>query len=1138
MEDCSIKTLGERISGLFIRVAPRYNRMIRDYIQQTIRKMGISDGENPWMREDILKSPHYSCNIGGKETQLEDVLFGSVSAQTRQNVIVITGEKHIGKRYFVKRLFCVCRDNLIQNSSSNRLPEANTGYRIPVAIHYENYEAEKNSKSNPTLEDLIVKEIVSECDPSGNLPESGQQRLKERVCQLLSQGKFLIYFSGICWLKKIDDELSQILRQGHITNYIRNVRSHNLIVFTADSELAFRESFLNDNNRTIISLDKLTRQEVCEYLQCHNQDLLHIVEHEDAIMHILQYPGNLRMFEELYIKNLISEGQTNRIKAIKNTFDFYNYFLWTNIEEQLQHSRVEVRRERVHRILEDLQNFAFQLHLYGRRVENKSSSNFAFSDFIKCGILENDENGLKRFVFPACGYFLAAKQLAEELKRKTLKKIPDCLLENPLEIVLLWTSKMIDDIECFSYFWQLVGQTNCKRLLRAKIAYESRFPTRYIEEIYQAAFQDLKEDFYDYSVLEVFNELEGKSETYDSGNYLKTRYVQLDQPDSEYSEADCVNIKKRSVYYLGISHKGIISTMINELIQEGTDLHLKYHIIRAMVECYNEDVRTKELIDGNFNILKEYCERLEDPIIKSDFCVLYERVRPDSGRPVMSLMESDDLLRRLKETLEDGIYWRRAHAAGALGRRSRIEEYNEKLLLDCIRRELRQIYEQKNDFRNSIKVISYGVEAICEISDLGQNTKKKEWEEVIYQLVQMLDISRLGNRDIEDAYSTIATGIEFLISADTEKPPFNLGGRFRNHMINYQKVLYYVLQELKCFPWEVNTEDLINQKLEQMEEYMQRSSPDGHSAQKNRIRILQLSDCHIQGDSTRNERLLDLVCTSFQKIDLLLITGDLRQYGGTYDETLKRLRQITESLGLEPKDVFMVPGNHDCENYDRKKEIIQEIRENIHKNEDYYRRHLDELYQGLKGYEEFLQRFYGDALMPQGGIKNQLFCWEGQLRILTMNTSLLCDEETSREKLVDILELSRLKPPTDSIPAICISHHPMDDLNLDHAETIISIFKRLKISALLSGDIHRSKVNPIYINPYHIQNFICGKFQGESEDSWSTYGVALYEIDFTDRTLTARAFQYDRHFFVPDQAFSRRPEKIEDEWKPIEIELL
>lgn len=1116
---------------------PYCDDMIKRYVMEVIGGARTQDGEQGhlWMREDLLTSSLYSCKLSsGEEIPLNEMLFGRISANTRQNIIVIMGKEHIGKRCFVEKLLDVCKATVDLDGRSRGLPKQNKQYRLPVII---DHDLHRNTNSTFDLVELITSTVENKFPSMTNA--SGHKRLKWKIKQLLAEGRFIIYFKGTCWLRDLEDELRTILSGGDIIDfYSKKATYHNLVILTVNSESDVKESFLNENNFVSIQLKKLTKNEVKKYLEKYIPSLLGIIEEEGNALEILRYPENLRMFEALYHKKLL-EGEQKSV--IKDRFGFYDYYIRANIREQLkaiEHSKkskkppADSKRsseinnpQRVDAIFLKLQKYAACLYLKRDIVKEQPSTYFRFHNFIKCGILNEEE----QFTFPMCGYYLVARQLVLELEQNTLQEIPICLLEEPLEIILLWVSRMINSVETFFSLWQLLLKSESYRLLLlAKIVRGSQFKDSYIDEIYKMAFLNLKEDFYDYTVLEVFNEM-----GYDSGNYLKSKYLDL----GNYDEIPRNNIKKRSVYYLGISHKGIISTMLDELINENTDLHLKYHIIRAMVENYGNDENSTKLIHDNFGRLTEYCSSSSDPIIRSDFCVLFKK---HTGKDLMAPDGSYNLLKLLKDRLEDTKYWVRAHAAGTIGRRSGDNEKNESLLLDRIKKELHKIYEEDGDYRNSIKVISYSVEAICEISDLDIETK----ETIICELVKLIDINRLGNRDVEDAYSTIATGIEFLINADTKKPPFNLGGRFRNHIINYQKVLLNIFRELEFFFYDEDQEmvGLVREKQEEMERIIAQkkaAEQDEITEESNEIRILQLSDWHFKGESAQNNLIIAAVKREVKKINILVITGDLKQYDSNYDETLEVLRQLTKSLGLSPRDVFIVPGNHDCGYYADKEKIVKEVHDNIDKNPEYYQKHLDQLMQGFQEYEAFLKNFYGSDSTEQGGIENRLLLWDNRLHILTMNTALLCDGDTDKKKLVNILELSKIeKESDDNLPTICISHHPMSLLYFDHESTVKQVFKNLNVSALLSGDLHRSKLELIHVSPKEIPNYCCGEFVGESGDYWPSHDIAIYTLDLKERTLMPQLYAWRDNQFVPDQTFCERPETFESAWNPKKVELL
>lgn len=1100
---------------------PYSSEIIRRYMES----LNVNEDmqQHPWMREELMQSELYSCSINGKTVTLEELIFGDISVSTRQNIIIVTGEKHIGKKYFTQKLMETCKESVEREKSPIHKAVYDGNYRIPVLIPYEWY---CQRGSNLSLAELIVKVIEEQCDSYADGRKSAQ--FLSSVDKLLRAGRFFIYLEGKQWLRELEEDMKKLLDYGRIIeNYDVNAKFHNLVILTLDSEGELKETFINENLYISIKLKKLEIQEVKAYLKKHLPDVLKIVESNDEILEMLREPEHLKMFEALYDDKLIKEDDKVHLS---NDFDFYDYFIRSNIRKKLKETEKPEKakgaenRNRENAIFNELEDHAVRLYLYGNVVRRDPSRYFSFDDFEKVGLLR--ENG--DFAFPLCGYYLVTEYLLQELRNDRLNEIPDCLLEEPLEIILLWFSKRIDELEQFWRFWNIMCKKNsCKLLLLAKIAKETEFRSEFMNDVYEKAFENLQQDFYDYTVLEAFKELE------DDGTYLSKKYLSLD----EYEEVKRNNIKKRVVYFLGISHSGIIGKMLDELMEEKTDLHLKYHIIRAAVENYGEHEKSTGLLEKRMEELKAYCGLSEDPILKSDFGVLYQKCM---GKAWSSAEEEFKLVSALKEKMDDKVYWVRAHAAGAIGRRNIFKACPQ--LLGRISCELDQIYEKRDDYRNSIKVISYSVEALCEVSN--EQVDAEEKNAVIGHLVELLDMDKLGDPDVEDAYSTIATGIEYMINADTEKLPFNLGGRFRNHTISYQKVLYNVFQEL-VYTMEDHREILesIKGKRKRLEQIMSAQRSKGAETledhEPNVIRMLQLSDWHFKNGNSDNTLIVKAL-KKLKGIDLLVITGDLRDYREDYSYSLELLNELVSALGLGKEDVFMVPGNHDCQEFADKEQIFQEIRDGIWTDKECYRKHLDKLYLGLDKYEKFIRDFYGEKLISHGGLHNCMNLWKEKLYILTMNTSLLSDRNSEMDKIVDIAELAELKRER-KLPVFCISHHKFSDIYLDHQKSIKTVLEDLKVTAMLSGDVHQSMVEMIRINPGTIKNYICGKLMGDTNDNWSVRSFGVYDIHLDDQKFTADSFQWNGSKFQQDMAFWEAPSGNDDptsEWKKTSEELL
>lgn len=1090
------------------------DNIIREYVNKINQEEALE--AHPWMRENILRSDLYACTLNGKPVLLEDLLFGEESVSSRQNIIVVVGEKHIGKKYFMKKLLEVCKESVENEQDNFKTKMIRGNYRIPVAVPYEWYQ---KFIETPSLGELVTEVIARNID---HINEQKTSQLMNYVEKLLDAGRFLIYFEGEYWLRNLEEDLKKILLYGKIREpYNQKAKYHNLVFLTVDSAEDIKNSFLNEQMYVSIQLNKLDIREVEAYLSSYLPKLLAIVKKEKDAMEMLRYPAHLKMFESLGKNELVSTGDE---VYLSNAFDFYDYFIRANIRKNIvetKRSQNAYSKEKEEFWFLRLQEYAAKLYSgQSRKGLDKYLSGF---DFQSDGLL-NQEN---EFIFPLCGYYLTAKYLVRQLETNQLNEIPVCLLEEPLELILLWVSRMITDVSIFDRFWNLLySNPSCKLLLLTKVVRETPFMGVYLDAVFKRVYSNLRKEFYDYTFLEALGELQN-----DGVTYLKKEYSGLE----DYDEVQRNNIKKRSVYFLGISHNGIIEEMLKEFMEDHTDLHLKYHIIRAAVENYGVHEESTKLIDNYFESLENYCGSAEDPIICSDFCVLYKKKEKEEW---MARKDIHKLTEKLKEKMEDQTYWVRAHAAGAIGRREIDKAYE--LLLKRIKCELELIYEKAEGYRNSIKVISYSVEAICELSDRLKSQRERQ---VVSSLFEMLNMEHLGDRDIEDAYSTIATGIEYLINADTGKLPFNLGGRFRNRTISYQKVLRNTFQELKFYmEGRPDIQEEIQEKIRKVELNMSKETVDKENQKKEpskKIKILQLSDLHYTGSNSDNNLIVRRIKTKLKNIDMIVVTGDLREYGQNYDQALKILKDLVQHFGLRTKDVFIVPGNHDCDGYEKKEKIFEDIRKEIYHDKEIYKQYRTELYQGFQSYEKFLEDFYGQEFMQQGSIHNQLLPWKDCLQILCMNTALLCDSETKKDKIVDIAELTEIQAKSNA-PVLCISHHKLDQLYLDHEDTVKAVFEDLKVSAMLSGDIHRSKVEKILLDSNEISNFICGKLLGDTADTWSKRNIAVYELDLEEKTMTAALYKWNGKNLEPDYAFQQSPEDgcVEGEWKKIKIDLL
>lgn len=1097
----------------------RYNfekisdQIIREYLSEINKVLDLNNKEHPWMREDILDSEIYACDINGKKVKLYDILFDETATNSGRNIVIITGDKHIGKKTFANKLIELCLNSVNNQRGKLKKQLSKGNYRIPVVIDFDAIDHAEYC----SLNELITQVIESKCDKRHNKQEI--EWLRNTVNDLLINGRFLIYIKGQEEVLSLEERIHNVnLYKKEIQNLENGRRYNNVILFTINSEYDIKNTTLNNSH--IITLEELKNKEIDKYLKAHIPALLPLINNSHDILDIIKYPEHLKMFEQLSNKEMLKEDEIN----FSNEFELYDFFLTQHIRRQLQKNmkNEEVNTQRESSIKISLQDYAWG-RLLGKTNTRNPSSHFSFDDFKEIGIL--NETG--DFSFSCLHYYLIAKYIMLNIKNDCKFSIPDKLLEAPMNISLVRAGKMMDSEDCFERFWNILDENNkCKINLFVRIAKQSQFYDFISHRLYKKIFDNLTRDFYDYTTIEALGNLENNAIEYLNSQYLRLEDYQTDEKN---------NIKKRYVYFLGISGSGIIDKMIDELLDPTTDLHLRYHIIRAMVESYNRHENSTKIINRRIDEISEYCAGISDPIIRSDFSLLYKKAKEQ----LWMTPESLDLIKKsLKEQLSNETYWKRAHAAGAIGRSKSFDAY--KILIEQINKELEIIYTTKEKSRrNSIKVISYTVEAICELQD--SNSESKDC--AIADMLNAINIDFLGDADIEDAYSTIITGIEYIINPEPNKLPFNLGGRFRNNLIEYKKVLKIVLKNLASNE-EVH-EDILRQaqtKLKQLEEKTTGSDTaaagTATESKKDKIKILHITDLHNFENSSDNNLILHNIKNNIKDVAILLVTGDLRSFGGDYNNALTKLNDIVEHLKLSKTDVFIVPGNHDCCNYDGKDTDVEEIRENIYNDKECYRKHIDNLYKSFDEYKQFLTEFYEGDSVDQGGMYSKLCTWGNCINVLTMNTALLCDSNSEQKKFVNIAELSEVEK-INNFPTICISHHDIEQIHEDHKNIIKAIFEKLKVSALMSGDVHRSSVKYINLPVYKIPNYICGKFTESSKDKWSDRNVAIYEVDFNGKTLTPKLYKWEHGRYSEDNTFMKKEDtKIDSKWEYDPINLI
>lgn len=295
------------------------------------------------------------------------------------------------------------------------------------------------------------------------------------------------------------------------------------------------------------------------------------------------------------------------------------------------------------------------------------------------------------------------------------------------------------------------------------------------------------------------------------------------------------------------------------------------------------------------------------------------------------------------------------------------------------------------------------------------------------------------------------------------------------------------------------------------------------------ISWLQISDLHIY-DSTEWNLMLDSYreLGKVVKPDFIVATGDFRHFRKQpkYDNALEFLNQIVHIFGISKCDFFLVPGNHDVNDFEFRKECIRTIRSEIDTNPDIYCEYMQDdnkdLRQSFQDYSEFIKLFYADEISDNrlnnpSDIIN--FTWRKKINIIILNTALISEGNEQECQIVDIKSLSKIKK--NRLPTIVLAHHDIKSIALAQTSLLSTILNNLNTKVYMCGDRHI--VQKESLENYHIPNttipiIVCGKSAIENGDSYSDVCVIEYTSN-EDGNVYVQVYRYGKNGFMKSSDF-------------------
>ncbi len=293
-----------------------------------------------------------------------------------------------------------------------------------------------------------------------------------------------------------------------------------------------------------------------------------------------------------------------------------------------------------------------------------------------------------------------------------------------------------------------------------------------------------------------------------------------------------------------------------------------------------------------------------------------------------------------------------------------------------------------------------------------------------------------------------------------------------------------------------------------------------------KVILLHLSDFHINADEERFDmslvldplkKRLETDVKNGLKPDVLVITGDITSHGKKkeYNQALEIIQEIATVVGLDNKDVILIPGNHDV---DRTKVLKGYL------VESFPLKHWDEILQdgnqrklmlnGQTAYKGFASKNF-PHLQPS----NQYLFFNHLKRIRRKNitfTGLNSAWMTIKDLSPGTIVMSeyQIKHAFDPMNEtkgpdlrIVLMHHPNNWLHYDERSRFLYTYLPSTIPTLiLSGHIHETE----FQTPHPNENNILSLGAGAAYDSSSFRNAFQWiVIDFDEKTVASHGRCYD-----------------------------
>ncbi len=269
----------------------------------------------------------------------------------------------------------------------------------------------------------------------------------------------------------------------------------------------------------------------------------------------------------------------------------------------------------------------------------------------------------------------------------------------------------------------------------------------------------------------------------------------------------------------------------------------------------------------------------------------------------------------------------------------------------------------------------------------------------------------------------------------------------------------------------------------------------------------------------------------------IIVTGDIAFSGASrsareYTDAAEFFVELSKTLGLEKSAVYCVPGNHDVQR-GVAKDLVDRVRSEPRALDDILadRNERSALFARQANYQAFADAFAKRELA--GWVEDIQVSNFGTIRLVGLNTALLCNDDQDKGTLVLSGEQRDLLSDGDEKVCLLLTHHPIDEGWLNDEPALAQLIKN-QTKVHLCGHVHDPRVNLAAEagNQEHVQIVAAAAHRDPKE---AASGKDSHGYNFSSLVLDAQgnlqvrtwprrwfpnwqAFRVD-HLGVPDRSF-------------------